>query len=170
MCARLQSTTFPFCTTFHASCGESGFWKSIWMSESIELYPFSFSSSPVRKNKCVPEAWKYTCIWGVVLKFLCRNTHPLSKPERNGCLVYLGGRWYFVLFVFLGSQWCLTLCDPMYYSTMYYQLLCPWDFPDKNTGVGCHFLLQGLFTTWGLNPGLPHCRQILYQLSYQGSP
>ena len=38
------------------------------------------------------------------------------------------------------------------------------------TGVGCHFLLQGIFPTQELNPGLLHCRQILYQLSYQGSP
>ena len=37
-----------------------------------------------------------------------------------------------------------------------------------NTGVGCHFLLQGIFLTQGLNPGLPHCRQMLYHLSYQG--
>ena len=44
------------------------------------------------------------------------------------------------------------------------------DSPDKNTGVGCHGLLQGTFPTQRLNPGLPHCRQILYQLSYQGSP
>ena len=44
------------------------------------------------------------------------------------------------------------------------------DSPGKNTGVGCHVLLQGIFPTQGLNPGLPHCRQILYHLSYQGSP
>ena len=37
----------------------------------------------------------------------------------------------------------------------------------KNTGVGCHFLLQGIFPTQGSNPGLPHCRQILYSLSHQ---
>ena len=37
-----------------------------------------------------------------------------------------------------------------------------------STGVGCHFLLQGIFPTQGLNPGLPHCRQMLYHLSHQG--
>ena len=36
--------------------------------------------------------------------------------------------------------------------------------------MGCHFLLQGIFLTQGLNPGLLHCRQMLYHLSYQGSP
>ena len=48
-------------------------------------------------------------------------------------------------------------------------LLCPWDFPGKSTGVGCHFLLQRIFPTQGLNPGLPHCRQTLYHLSHQGT-
>ena len=45
-----------------------------------------------------------------------------------------------------------------------------WDFPGKNTGVGCHFLFQEIFPTQGLNPGLPHCRQTLYPLSHQRSP
>ena len=49
-------------------------------------------------------------------------------------------------------------------------LLCPWDFPGKDTGVGRHFLLQGIFPTQGLNSGLLHCRQILYWLSNKGSP
>ena len=46
----------------------------------------------------------------------------------------------------------------------------PWNSPGQNTGVGSLSLLQGIFPTQGLNPGLPHCRQILYQLSHQGSP
>ena len=44
------------------------------------------------------------------------------------------------------------------------------DSPGKNTGVSCHAFLQGIFPTQGLNPGLLHCRQILYQLSHQGNP
>ena len=42
------------------------------------------------------------------------------------------------------------------------RLLSPWDFPGKDTGRGCHFLLQGTFPTQGSNLGLLHCRQILY--------
>ena len=111
-------------------------------------------------------------------------------------------------------QSCLTLCDPIDGSPR--GSPHPWDSPGKNTGVGCHFLLQcmkvksksevtqscptlsdpmdyslpgsfihgfsrheywsgvplpvqGIFPTQGLNPGLPHCRQTLYQLSHQGS-
>ena len=46
----------------------------------------------------------------------------------------------------------------------------PWNSPGQNTGVGSLFLLQGVFPTQGLNPGLPHCRQILCQLSHKESP
>ena len=105
-------------------------------------------------------------------------------------------------------QSCLTLCTPMDYTACQVtsvvsdsvqphglqptRLLRPWDSPGKNTGVGCHFLLQGLYSLWNSpgqntgvgslsllpgifstqrsNPGLPHCGQILYQLSHKGSP
>ena len=58
---------------------------------------------------------------------------------------------------------CPTLVIPW---TMPARLLCPWDSPGKNTGVGCHFLLQGIFPTQESNLGLLHCRQKIYQLSY----
>ena len=63
---------------------------------------------------------------------------------------------------------CLTLCNPMDCS-LYTRLLSPWNYPGKNTGVGCHFLL-GIVPTQGSNLGLLHWRQILYHLSHQGSP
>ena len=50
------------------------------------------------------------------------------------------------------------------------RLLCPWNSPGKNTGVGCHSLSQGIFPTEGSNPGLLHCRQILYLLRHQRTP
>ena len=49
------------------------------------------------------------------------------------------------------------------------RLLCPWNYPGKNPGVGNHYLLQGIFLTQGSKLGLPLCRQILYNLSYQGN-
>ena len=64
----------------------------------------------------------------------------------------------------LVTQSCPTLCDPK----------DPSGSSDhsagKNTGVGCHSLLQGIFPTQGLNPGGLHCRQILCHLNHQGSP
>ena len=61
----------------------------------------------------------------------------------------------------LVAQSCPTFCDLMDYSPPT-RLLCPWNFPGKNTKVGSHSLLQGIFLTQELNPGLLHCRQILY--------
>ena len=49
------------------------------------------------------------------------------------------------------------------------RLLCPWDSPGKNTGVGCHSPLQGIIPTQGSNLGLLHCRWILYCWSHQGA-
>ena len=63
------------------------------------------------------------------------------------------------------AQSWLTLCDPMDCSLPGSSI--NGIFPGKNTGVGCHFLLQGIFLTQGLNPDLPHCRQTLYRLSHQ---
>ena len=56
------------------------------------------------------------------------------------------------------------------YGLWLIRLLCPRDSPGKNTGVGSPSLLQGIFPTQGSNPGLPHGRQILYQLSHKESP
>ena len=49
-------------------------------------------------------------------------------------------------------------------------LYCVWNSPGKNTGLSFHSLLQEIFPTQGSNLGLLHCRQVLYQLSYEGSP
>ena len=57
-----------------------------------------------------------------------------------------------------------ALCNPMDYS------LCAWTSPGKNIGMGSLSLLQGIFLIQGSNPGLPHCKQILYHLSHQGNP
>ena len=83
-----------------------------------------------------------------------------------------------------------TLCDPMDCSlgllhcrqTLYClsykgklklqpaRLLCPWNFPGKNTGVGCRFLVQRIFPTQGLNPHLLRWQAGSLPLSHQGSP
>ena len=65
-------------------------------------------------------------------------------------------------------QLCPTLCNPMDCSLPGSSVR--GDSPGKNTGVRCHALLQGIFPTQGSNPGLLHCKWILYHLSHQGSP
>ena len=66
----------------------------------------------------------------------------------------------------LVTQSCLTLGDPMdckLPARLFMEI-----FRQEITGMGCHFLLQEIFTTWGSNLGILHCRQIFYQLSHQG--
>ena len=67
-----------------------------------------------------------------------------------------------------GAQSGPTLCNPMDCSSPGSSV--HGVSPGKNTGVGCHDLLQGIFPTQGSNPGLPNFRQFLYQLSHKGSP
>ena len=69
--------------------------------------------------------------------------------------------------VSLVAQSCPTLCDLMDCSPL--DSSVHGDSPSKNTRVGCHALLQGIFQTEGLNLGLVHCRWILYYLSHQRS-
>ena len=59
-----------------------------------------------------------------------------------------------------------VVSDSAILGTVATRLLCPWNSPGKNTGVGCHSLLQGIFLTQGSNLGLLHCRQILYRLRH----
>ena len=63
---------------------------------------------------------------------------------------------------------CLTLCDPKDWSLLGSSV--HGDSPGKNTGMSCHALLQQIFPIQGLNPGLPHCKWILYCLRHQESP
>ena len=83
----------------------------------------------------------------------CNEVHPPSQWGNNTSMVLV------VVFDSLRPHVC---SQPS-------RLLCSWDSPGKNTGVGCHFLLQGMFATQGSNLGLPHCRQFLYHLNHQGS-
>ena len=86
---------------------------------------------------------------------------PLRKAEKNYPRVNPGS------VSASHSLSCVWLCNPM--RALPTRLLCPWDSPGKNTREGCHSLLQGIFPTKGLDPGLSHFGQILYRLSHQGS-
>ena len=68
--------------------------------------------------------------------------------------------------VFLVTQSCLALCNPVDCSLP--RSSVHGDSPVKNTEMGCHALLQGIFPNQGSNPGLLNCRQIAYHLSHQG--
>ena len=76
------------------------------------------------------------------------------------------GPWSNVAVLGLVAQACPTLCDSIDSSLPGSSV--HGDSPGKSTGVACHAFLQEIFPTQGSNPGLQHCRWILYHLSHQG--
>ena len=88
---------------------------------------------------------------------------PINRLRAKDVTTYMC-----ICFVGLVAQSCATLCDPMDCSPTGSSV--HGDSPSMNTRVGCHAPLQGIFSTQGSNPGLQHCRRILYHLSQQGSP
>ena len=74
----------------------------------------------------------------------------------------------FLICCYLIAVLCPTLLRP--HGLQPARLLCPWDSPGKNTGVGCHFLLQGVFLTQGLTLCLLHWQVDLVSLNHQWSP
>ena len=99
----------------------------------------------------------------VLSMFFSHPTKERGRKSNRGCTPQIGGA-YFLKVKVLVAQSCLTLFDPMDCSlpgSSLQGILPPWDLPSKSTGVGCHFLLQGIFLTQGLNLDLPHSRQML---------
>ena len=98
--------------------------------------------------------------WTQVPKLLNRSSPHLPLQAPSGLLHIHpagSGPW--------GKWKCPSLSCVWLFVTTWTQparLLCPWKSPGNNTGVGYHSLLQGIFPTQGLNPGLLHCRQMLY--------
>ena len=68
--------------------------------------------------------------------------------------------------IYIKWKWTSLSCVGLFVTTWN----TPWNSPSQNTREDSHSVLQGIFPTQGLNPGLLHCRQTLYQLSHQGSP
>ena len=86
---------------------------------------------------------------------LIPRSHPMPDTKLRGTLLLCQS-----------SSWT-QLSEP--HGLQPARLLHPWDSPGKSTGVGCHFLLQGILPTQGWKPGLPHGRQTLYHLSHHSA-
>ena len=106
----------------------------------IWFYPFFLTGSQMEEYLSKKSGVRPTWVW--VLPPLLPSSITFSKA------------------LLLVTKSCLTLLPP--HGLQLPRFLCPWDFPGKNTGVDCHFLLRGIFLTQGLNMCLLHCRQILY--------
>ena len=100
--------------------------------------------------------WTEEPLWATV--------HGVAKSrtrQQLSTMISATKHLFMSLFKVLVIQSCPTLCDFMDCS------LCPWNSPGKNTGVGCHFPLEGIFLTQGSNPCLQLGRQILYHCTTQ---
>ena len=128
--------------------------------------------------KCIPNF----CEWGPALCdcHMLPSLFPLfleclATPNMVGETTVVFAQWMLLLdfcknmfcCCCLVAKSCLTLLWPPSELSPT-RLLCPWHFPGQNTGVDCHFLLQGIFQTQGLNPHLLHWQVGSWTLSHQG--
>ena len=113
---------------------------------------------------CMESIHQFGENWHCLIYYYITNS-PKIKQSTSSSIYYLTGSvdqvsqfsqvhmwWWFSCSV-VSDFWDQD-CSPT-------RLLCPWDFPGKNTGVDCNFLLQGIFLTQGLNLCLLHCKQSL---------
>ena len=99
-----------------------------------------------------------------ILEWVAISSSRGSSQPRDPTHVCCIGRWVLyhqshLMYIYVSRSVVSDSLRP--HGLQPARLLCPWDFLGKNTGVGCHFLLQRIFPTQGLNAGLPHCRQML---------
>ena len=130
----------------------SGRKAKIWKYISKAIYIFIFSICIYKSlRKCVQIYTYKGCVGRQIYLSICLSIY-LSSLCLHACSI---------------SQLYLTLCDPMDCS---HQAPLSMGFPDKNTGVGCHFLLQGIFPTQGFNPCPLPCQADSLPLTHLGSP
>ena len=112
----------------------------------------------------VTKSWIWLSDWACMHIHNHRIHDGRSRGHQN--LTKTSGWDAFSLFSFifhLQMPLCSVMSDFLWPNELLSaRLLCLWDFPGKKTGVGCHFLLQGIFSTQGLNPRFRHCRPILH--------
>ena len=149
---------------------------------SYNLWSHSICPTPLRKIPTLIESNPPPILY-LNLRTDCgwrKNTQPTLRLRKYLCVpanpqedsVIPSPSWsprrkFHNLFSLWKGKWKSLSCVD---SLRPHKLYSPWNSPGQNTGVGSYSFLQGVFPTQGLNPGLPHCRWSLYQLSYQGNP
>ena len=117
-------------------------------------------------NQLSSEVFRAVKLVHVILHWWARVTLHLSKPM--GCIATSEWEWCISVEMHSSegvSESCSVVSDSLWPHGLY----SPWNSPGQNTGVGSLSLLQEIFPTQGSNPGFPHCRWILYQLSNKRS-
>ena len=148
------------CSRAFSSCGEQGL-LLVQVHGAPHCSGFSCQGAPVVGQVGFSSCSRRASV--VVVR-------GLSRPEAGGILLDQGSNPCPLHWQVASHPLCCAeslSCVQLFVTPWTVaKFLCPRAFPGKNTGVGCHFL----FLTQESNPRFLHCRQILYQLSYQGSP
>ena len=169
-------------------------YHKLWLKRT-EIYCLTILEAISPKSMVSAEPWYFWNLWRK--SFLVSGGLPAIFGSWVYCWVFLFFFFFCLETAYLGYLMIFFLCTSLFsYAhcflkvpctlhselshvclfattwTIACQALCPWDFSDRNTGVGCHFLIQVIFPNRRLNPHLlylQHCRWILYILSHQGS-
>ena len=133
-------------------------WTTIWPPPTPASFGDSVIAAPSAQNAISPDLLIILFKWDL----LCL---PWSPPATPTSPIFHG---------FYPCCCCLVasgMSDSLQpHGLQPARLLCPWDSPGKNTAVGCHAVLQGIFPTQGSNPDFLHCRQILYCWASREAP
>ena len=139
---------------------------------------------PFLNPACTSGNSQFMCCWSLGWRILsitlpvCKMSAIVWHFEHSLALLFFGIGMKTDFFQFCGYCWVFQICchivsescSVVSNSLQPHGLWSPWNSLGQNTGVGSLSLLQGIFPTQRSNPGLPHCRQILSQLSHKGSP
>ena len=153
--------------------------KQVRIRKGIMLWIQIVLSRSVMSNSLQPRGLRLLCLYnfsgkntGVVCHFLLQGVF-LTQGSNPHLLCLLHWQADSLPLSHLRSSQDREVSENLSFvsdSLQPHGLYSPWNSPGQNTGVGSCSLLQGIFPTQGLNPDLLHHRQILYQLSHQGSP
>ena len=140
----------------------------LWQKAKVSSKSVSSFSSQLPRPVAGLGSWsgraKSRPNWKILQQVL--RSHKNSIPMETCCgpFLPLANLMEFIIKARQKWKWKWKLLSCVQFSAT------PWNSPGQNTGVGSHSLLHGIFPIQGSNPGLLHYRQILYQLSHQGSP
>ena len=120
------------------------------------------------QNKTLCDLKRLLKMTRIFISLSCLTCSILGTEKENGANLKGCAQQSFISLFYLKYKECghSVVSNSLWPHGLY----SPWNSPGQNTGVGSLSLLQGIFLTQGSNPGLLHCRWILYQLSYKVSP
>ena len=152
-------------------------WRRAWQPTPVFLFGESYGQRSLQaKVHRIAKSWiwlkqLHMCAWYYAGDFPGGSVIKNLPAVQEMWLQSLGGEnpleQEMAVIELERFQWKWKSLSPIWLFFRPHGLYSPWNSPDQNTGVGSCSLLQGTFPTQRSNPGLPHCRWILYQLSHQ---